>query len=123
MKQKIIVFYDGKCSLCSKEINYYKKIAPNNIFNWQDITVSDKLLKKEGLSLTEGLRFLHIKDTNNNILNGVDSFIIIWQQLKYWKILAYFVSLPIVKQITNFCYKKFANYRFKKLGYCNLETK
>ena len=26
------VFYDGKCGLCSKEINYYKKISPDNIF-------------------------------------------------------------------------------------------
>ena len=25
----VTVFYDGKCGLCSKEINHYKKIAPN----------------------------------------------------------------------------------------------
>ena len=25
------VFYDGKCGLCSKEINYYKRIAPKNL--------------------------------------------------------------------------------------------
>ena len=24
----VTVFYDGKCGLCSKEINHYKKIAP-----------------------------------------------------------------------------------------------
>ena len=49
----IIVFYDGKCGLCSKEINYYRKIAPNDIFDWQDITKSADELKKEGISLTE----------------------------------------------------------------------
>ena len=25
----VTVFYDGKCGLCSREINHYKKIAPN----------------------------------------------------------------------------------------------
>ena len=28
------VFYDGKCGLCSKEINYYKKVAPKNMVGW-----------------------------------------------------------------------------------------
>ena len=27
------VFYDGKCGLCSKEINHYKKIAPNGKYH------------------------------------------------------------------------------------------
>ena len=33
----IKIFYDGKCGLCSKEINYYIKIAPKNVFDWFDI--------------------------------------------------------------------------------------
>jgi len=36
----ITVFYDGQCGLCLKEINHYKKIAPPNIFEWKDITLS-----------------------------------------------------------------------------------
>ena len=35
----IKVFFDGKCGLCSKEINYYIKIAPAGIFDWQDINL------------------------------------------------------------------------------------
>ncbi|MDE4992647.1 DCC1-like thiol-disulfide oxidoreductase family protein, partial [Francisella tularensis] len=38
----IIVFYDGKCGLCTKEKNHYKKIAPKNIFRWIDITEIDQ---------------------------------------------------------------------------------
>ena len=33
----IKVLYDGKCGLCNKEINYYKKIANNKNFKWLDI--------------------------------------------------------------------------------------
>ena len=42
----ITVLYDGKCGLCRKEINHYRKIAPDNIFDWQDITESADDLKK-----------------------------------------------------------------------------
>ena len=40
------VFYDGKCGLCSKEINYYKRIAPKNIFEWHDIASNPEKLKE-----------------------------------------------------------------------------
>jgi glutaredoxin-related protein len=46
----ITIFYDAKCGLCSKETNHYKKIAPENIFEWIDITQSTKILK-QGLHL------------------------------------------------------------------------
>ena len=33
----VTVFYDGKCGLCSREINHYKKIAPNGKYQIWDI--------------------------------------------------------------------------------------
>lgn len=116
----IKVFYDGKCGLCSKEINYYKRIAPNNIFDWIDITESPKILKQENLDLQNTLKFLHVKDTDGKLYLGSDAFIIIWKQLRYWKILAALVSLPIIRQTANIIYKAFANWRFKRITYCKI---
>ena len=114
----ITIFYDGKCGLCAKEINYYRRIAPVGIFNWQDITESDDELKKEGISLSEGLRLLHAKDNQGRIHIGVDAFILIWKQLKWWRNLAFFFGLPIIYQIADFLYRYFANWRFKRLKHC-----
>lgn len=66
----ITVFYDGKCSLCSKEIKYYLNIAPVEAFYWLDITTpagADKL-KKEGIPLSEGFKLLHAKDENGLVI-------------------------------------------------------
>ncbi|MDG1287980.1 MAG: DUF393 domain-containing protein [Rickettsiales bacterium] len=119
----IAVFYDGKCGLCSKEIRHYRAIAPDGIFDWQDITESVKFLTEHGVSLSEGLKQLHAIDDNGQLHVGVDAFILIWKQLKRWRILAALVSLPIIRQIANAVYKLFANVRFKRLAHCQLAMK
>jgi predicted DCC family thiol-disulfide oxidoreductase YuxK len=119
----IKVFYDGKCGLCSKEINHYRKIAPDGVFDWQDITESPDDLEKLGIRLSEGLKLLHAQDNSGKIHIGVDVFILIWKQMKRWQILATLVSLPVIKKIANFAYKAFANWRFKRLTHCQLAAK
>ena len=119
----ITVFYDGKCGLCSKEINHYRKIAPAGIFLWQDITVSAEDLRKEGISLSEGLKLLHAKNSEGQMHVGVDAFILIWRQLKRWRVLAALVGMPIIRQIAHVAYRAFANWRFKRLEHCQLAAK
>ena len=122
-KAMITVYYDGKCGLCSKEINHYRKISPTGIFNWQDITESADDLKKEGIPLSEGLKLLHAKDSSGQMHVGVDAFILIWKQLKRWRALAALVELPIIRQTADLAYKAFANWRFKRLEHCQMAAK
>jgi predicted DCC family thiol-disulfide oxidoreductase YuxK len=115
----IKVFYDGKCSLCSKEISYYRRIAPSGIFDWQDITLLNSDFINTGIKTSDALKMLHVID-NNTLYIGVDAFIIIWKNLSYWKILARVVSMPIIRQIANITYRLFANWRFNSLTHCIL---
>ena len=119
----ITVFYDGKCGLCSKEINYYRKIAPDGVFDWQDATESIDKLNEQGISLAEALKLLHARDSNGKMHVGVDAFILIWRQLKRWNLLAALVSLPLIKQTAKFFYTVFAHWRFKRLAHCQLAAK
>jgi predicted DCC family thiol-disulfide oxidoreductase YuxK len=105
----ITVSYDGKCGLCLKEINHYRKTAPDRIFDWQDITQSADDLKKEGISLSEGLKLLRAKDEKGLMHVGVDAFILICKPLKLDRFFSSFVGLPIIRQIANIFYRSFAN--------------
>lgn len=116
----ITVFYDGKCGLCAREIDHYRTIAPSGVFDWQDITESDEALKQEGISVSKALKLLHAKDQQGQMHIGVDAFILIWSHLKRWRMLAVFVRLPVIRQIANFAYRKFANWRFKRLTHCQI---
>jgi len=119
----ITVFYDGKCGLCSKEINHYRKIASEGVFDWQDITASEDQIKQEGVDLAQGLKLLHAKDNEGKLHVGIDAFILIWKQIRRWRILAVFINLPMIRPIANRLYRAFANWRFNRLEHCQLAVK
>lgn len=119
----IQVFYDGKCGLCRREIAYYKRIAPENIFEWVDITVDASSLEKIGVAYADGLKLLHARDAQGQLHVGVDAFLLIWQQIPRWRILATIVSLPIIRPVANSAYRRFAAWRFKRLAHCQIALK
>tara|TARA_X000001036_G_scaffold149701_1_gene142248 strand:- start:66 stop:446 length:381 start_codon:yes stop_codon:yes gene_type:complete len=114
------VFYDDRCKICSKEINFYKKIAPKNSLNWLGISSSKLDLKLANIKLVDALLYLHVKDSKGNFYIGVDAFIVIWKKLPYFKYLNLIISLPIIYPLAKYLYKKFAKYRFNKLKHCQI---
>ena len=113
----ITIFYDDRCGMCSREINYYKKIAPKEVFDWAGISYSKDKLAKHNISEEQSLKLLHAIDDKNKLHIGVDAFILIWKQLRVWRILARIVALPVVYCCVTTTYKIFANKRFRKLKY------
>jgi len=116
------VFYDGQCGLCSKEINYYKKIDKTNRIDWIDVTRDHQALAARGIRLADALLYLHAEDTNGSLKIGVDAFVLMWSHLPGWKVLAHVVKLPVVKTITQHIYQCFAHWRYKRINYCELDT-
>ena len=114
----IIVFYDGKCGLCNREIRHYQKIAPQGIFEWCDITNTPERLDDFNISLVDAFKILHTVDSQGNIHRGVKSSILIWKHLKRWKVLACIIQFPPIFIITHTAYTIFAKWRFKRLSYC-----
>tara|TARA_B100000768_G_scaffold161743_1_gene162019 strand:+ start:442 stop:813 length:372 start_codon:yes stop_codon:yes gene_type:complete len=119
----ISVFYDDKCRVCSREINFYKKIAPKNSLNWLGISSSKLDLRLANIKLVDALLYLHVKDSEGNFYIGVDAFVVIWRQLPYFRYLNFIVKLPIIYHLAKFIYKKFAKYRFSKLEHCQIAFK
>jgi len=116
----ITVFYDGKCGLCLREIEYYRTIAAPGLFHWRDVTDSAADLEQAGISLVQGLKLLHAVDHDGTMHVGVDAFILIWSQLRYWRLPARLLSLPLLRQVANAAYAAFAHWRFGQLEHCRL---
>ncbi len=119
----IDVFFDGKCGLCSREIEYYRRIANDGIFRWHDIAQDPSPLNKFKIPQSIALRWLHLRDENGQWHIGADAFLVIWTKLERWNYLAFFLKLPGIKHLARLCYNTFANYRFNRLEHCQIAFK
>lgn len=118
----ITIFYDGKCGACSREILYYQKKVPHNAFLWKDVIESADELVILNVSVTQALMALHAIDNGNQIQVGIDAFILIWTEIRGWRILAKIISFPVIKPLSILAYNKFAKVRFSRSTNCkNLE--
>ena len=116
----LTVYYDGKCGLCRREIEYYKRVAPTDRFVWLDIATDPAGLADLNISQADALRRLHALDSSGNTYVGVAAFIAIWQGLNYWRYLAMIIKLPLLQSSAAFLYDRFADYRFSRLTHCQI---
>ena len=122
MESKVIsVYFDGKCSLCSKEIGYYRTIAPINTFLWKDISTEPEHLEEINVSQATALRRLHVLDSKKNLTVGFNAFIVIWSNIKWWRFVALIASVPIFNQLLNICYNQFADWKFNRSPHCSIK--
>ncbi len=121
----ITVFYDGACGLCAREIAHYQRIAPAGVFSWVDITKAPEPFTAKGYAVSDGLMALHVEDDAGKMHIAVAAFIIIWQRLPHWHLLARLAKLPLVLSLASWLYRHFARWRFSRLGYdrCELPEK
>ena len=116
----VTVFYDGLCGLCSREIAYYKNIAPDGIFIWVDIAKNPQALEAHNINVIDALKYLHVIDKNGSTHTGVRSFQVIWEQLPRWKILSKLLKFKILYFVADFLYIRFASWRFERSTHCQL---
>ena len=107
----IKVLFNDSCSVCSKEINYYKSLE--NDINWIDINDLEVSKRISGKSHEQLLRRLHvIKD--GEVYVGTKAFIIMWRNIPKYKWLGNFVALPLIYQISVVAYEIIALFLFIK---------
>ena len=117
------VFYDGKCGFCRREIHFYQKIAPSGVFHWCDITLDETELNKHGITIDAAMASLHAINGSGQIICGFDSFLLIWSQLPYFRLLAFLLQFPPMKWVMSFAYQRFAKWRAKRQTICKIEKK
>jgi len=114
-KKKTKVYFDGNCNICSKEIQFYKNIDKKKKFEWIDIHSNKNEIRLLGISKNKLLKILHVKTSSSEVKKGVDAFICIWNEFKFFKFLSIILKLYPIKLIASFLYEKWANQRFKNL--------
>ena len=105
MSKKIKVFYDGKCNVCKKEIDFYSKIDKEKSFDWVNIHKNKTKINKIGLSKEELLSILHIQAQDGSIIKGVEAFGLMWSKFRYLKLLSFALKFKPINIFASFLYK------------------
>ena len=80
-KPQTIVYYDGKCHLCSREIAGYRNRPNAALLQFVDIASPQFDPAAQGLDAEEVQRVLHVRRRDGTLAKGVDAFIEIWRTL------------------------------------------
>jgi len=113
-KVKPIVFFDGGCPLCKKEIMHYRRIDTDNAIEWFDIHQEPERLCTYQIELTAAMERLHSINNKGETITGVASFLLIWENLPRYKRIASILRALKLEPFLEFLYTHFAAWRFKK---------
>lgn len=101
----LIVFYDGWCPVCKREIMHYKKLN-NKTIDYFDIREKN-IHKQYNLNPVEIRKSIYsLKD--DKLYSGIDTFLNIWTEIPRYKILYKIFSIKILRPFYDFLYDIFA---------------
>ena len=108
-----IVFYDGGCPLCRREIAHYQRIVKDGQIQWLDIMDSGDTLQAHGLSWQQAMQRIHVKDSDGHMVSGAAAFAALWRHIPRYRFLAVLVTLPGIHWIAEQVYSVFARRRYR----------
>jgi predicted DCC family thiol-disulfide oxidoreductase YuxK len=109
-----VVFYDGDCPLCRREIAHYRRLDREARLCWVDAAAETELLARYDLSQQSAMAELHVLDTAGRWQRGVDAFLVIWQHLPGYHWLERVVRGLRLRRPLGFLYRRFAAWRYRR---------
>ena len=78
---RLTVFFDGSCPLCSREIAFYKQRRGAERLCWVDVSASPDADVAPGLSRERAMRRFHIRGEDGRLRSGGAAFAALWSAL------------------------------------------
>jgi len=107
-----ILFYDGRCALCSREIQTLQRLKGANLklVDLHSLQASEFNL----ISKTKMLELLHLQTAKGDWLIGLDATVQAWSHTKLgWMFKP--LRWPLIGAVADYFYKKWASRRYCKL--------
>lgn len=120
---RLVVFFDGGCGLCGREIAHYRRLDKAGRIHWVDITRDTDILAGHGLEPAAAMAVFHVKDARGTLHRGVGGFLEMWRHLPYYRGLAWLVRRLRLEPLLSRAYRVFARWRLTRRGEaCALEN-
>ena len=103
MNNNTKVLYNGYCPVCSFEINHYESYSQKQKLplEFQDLNHCD--LAQWQLSQDQAAQRLYVLN-DNQLVSGIPAFLVLWRQMPRYRLLAFVVGLPVIRQFASLIY-------------------
>jgi demethoxyubiquinone hydroxylase (CLK1/Coq7/Cat5 family) len=106
-----VVYFDGACPLCRREIAHYRGQEGAAAIAWVDAADCDSAALGSDLSRDAALARLHARRADGTLVSGVAAFAMIWSRLPAYRWLAPFVARRPVLSVLELAYSAFLRLR------------
>ena len=107
---EFILFYDGQCPICRREVAWLKRKNQNGRLGFQDINAVEFKPEAYAKTLAELMAEIHGVYPDGTIIKGMDVFVAAYRTVGLDWLLAP-TRWPVVRQLFDGLYFLFARYR------------
>ena len=116
-----LVYYDGDCPLCMREIRLLQWLDRRKRITFVDITDSDFDPTTTGLTMDELMASIRGRDDQDNLIEGVEVFRRLYSAVGLWW-LTPVTRLPGLSHLLDWLYAHFARNRLRLTGRCTPDS-
>ena len=110
-EQKLKIYFDGLCVVCSREIEHYRHQAGSGQIDFVDICAPNFDAVKEGVDPFKIHKDMHAKTPDGKLVTRVQAFIEIWQRLPRYQWLARLAKRRYIRPGLELGYSAFTQVR------------
>lgn len=109
---KLVVYYDGLCQLCSREMQYFHGVrGATEQIAFVDYTEPGFDPRAEGLDREALDRWMHVRLPDGRVVVGADAVIAFWSAVPGWSWLGRLAGCWLVRPVFRLWYYGFAKVR------------
>ena len=103
--EKLTVYFDGACPLCSREIDFYQRKDTAHDIRWIDITQCDASALGPGLTTEAALKRFHARLPDGGLLSGARAFTEVWLKIPRFRLLGRIARLRALRGFLEILYR------------------
>lgn len=109
-----VVFYDGACPMCSREIAHYRRLRGAGNVHWLDISKNRGVLPRYGLDYAQVMRRFHVLAPDGQFHQGAYGFVYLWSFIRPYHLLGRLISGLRLTGLLDRGYQRFADWRLRR---------
>jgi predicted DCC family thiol-disulfide oxidoreductase YuxK len=107
MSDRLTVYYDGSCPICSREIGFYRARPGADGFDWVNVAGAGSEVLGPGLSRDAALARMHVRRGDGTLLTGAAAFAEMWRHMPGFRVLGAVLSLRPLLAVAELGYRVF----------------